>query len=152
MELKEKVAYIKGLMEGMDFDATTKEGKLLAAVVDALEEMAKTVADIDDDLDTLYDEVDAMSEDLEDVENFVFDEDFDDEDDDEDYGDEFEDGLYEITCPQCGEVVCVDEEMLESDDLACPNCGTKFEIDFSDEDPCEGCGGCDPDDGDEEEE
>lgn len=151
MELKEKVAYIKGLMEGMDFDATTKEGKLLAAVVDALAEMANTVTDIDDDLDTLYDEVDAMSEDLEDVENFVFDED-PDEDDDEDYGDEFEDGLYEITCPQCGEVVCVDEEMLESDDLACPNCGTKFEIDFSDEDPCEGCGGCDPDDGGEEEE
>ena len=101
MELKEKVAYIKGLMEGMEFDATTKEGKLLAAVVDALEEMANTVTDIDDDLDTLYDEVDAMSEDLEDVENFVFDEDPDDEND-EDYGSEFEDGLYEITCPQCG--------------------------------------------------
>ncbi len=146
MELKEKVAYIKGLMEGMEFDATTKEGKLTAAIVDALEEMANTVTDIDDDLDTLYDEVDAMSEDLEDVENFVFDEDEDDEDE-EDYDDE--EGLYEITCPQCGEVVCVDEDMLENDDLACPNCGTKFEIDFSsDDDPCEGCGGC----GDDEDE
>ncbi|MFQ9678936.1 MAG: CD1247 N-terminal domain-containing protein [Ruthenibacterium lactatiformans] len=68
MELKEKVAYIKGMMEGMEFDTATKEGKLLAAVVDVLEEMAKEVTNIDEDVDTLYDEVDAMSEDLEDVE------------------------------------------------------------------------------------
>ena len=33
MELKEKVAYIKGLMEGMEYDVSTKEGKLMAAVV-----------------------------------------------------------------------------------------------------------------------
>ena len=63
MELKEKVAYIKGMMEGMEFDTATKEGKLLAAVVDVLEEMAKEVTNIDEDVDTLYDEVDAMSED-----------------------------------------------------------------------------------------
>ena len=127
MELKEKVAYIKGMMEGMEFDTATKEGKLLAAVVE---------------VDTLYDEVDAMSEDLEDVENFLFDEDGGDEDED-DYDEEYEAGLYEITCPQCGEVVCVDEDMLANDDLACPNCGTKFEVDFSeDDDACEGCEGC----------
>lgn len=30
MELKEKVAYIKGLMEGMEYDVSTKEGKLMA--------------------------------------------------------------------------------------------------------------------------
>ena len=105
MELKEKVAYIKGMMEGMEFDTATKEGKLLAAVVDVLEEMAKEVTNIDEDVDTLYDEVDAMSEDLEDVENFLFDEDGGDEDED-DYDEEYEAGLYEITCPQCGEVVC----------------------------------------------
>ena len=83
-----------------------------------------------------------MSEDLEDVENFLFDEDGGDEDED-DYDEEYEAGLYEITCPQCGEVVCVDEDMLANDDLACPNCGTKFEVDFSeDDDACEGCEGC----------
>ena len=91
MELKEKVAYIKGMMEGMEFDTATKEGKLLAAVVDVLEEMAKEVTNIDEDVDTLYDEVDAMSEDLEDVENFLFDEDGGDEDED-DYDEEYEAG------------------------------------------------------------
>ena len=52
-----------------------------------------------------------------------------------DYADEYEAGLYEITCPNCGEVVCVDEDMLASDDLTCPNCGTKFEVDFSEDEP-----------------
>ena len=67
----------------------------------------------------------------------------DSEGDEDDYDEEYEAGLYEITCPQCGEVVCVDEDMLANDDLACPNCGTKFEVDFSeDDDACEGCEGC----------
>ncbi len=149
MELKEKVAYIKGMMNGMQFEADTNEAKLLTAIVDVLEDIAKSVTEIDEDMDTLYNEVDAMSEDLEDVENYVFDEDDDDYDDEDD----FEENQYEIVCPQCGEVVCVDEDMLDSDDLSCPNCGTRFEVDFS-EDPCDTCVGCvdgaDEDDEDEE--
>ena len=73
-----------------------------------------------------------MSEDLEDVEDYLFD---GEDGDEEDYADEYEAGLYEITCPNCGEVVCVDEDMLASDDLTCPNCGTKFEVDFSEDEP-----------------
>ena len=67
MEITERVAYLKGLAEGMELNTDKREGKLLAAVVDVLEEMAKEVTNIDEDVDTLYDEVDAMSEDLEDV-------------------------------------------------------------------------------------
>ena len=132
MELKEKVAFIKGLMEGMEFDVTTKEGKVLNAVVELLDQMADSVVQIDEDVDQLYDEVDALSEDLEDVESCVYGDEDDDEDED-DYDEEYEAGLYEITCPNCGEVVCVDEDMLADENLACPNCGTKFEVDFSEE-------------------
>ena len=132
MELKEKVAYLKGLMEGMEYDVSTKEGKLMAAVVETLDAMAAKVEEIDTDVDQLFDEVDAVSEDLEDVEDYLFD---GEDGDEEDYADEYEAGLYEITCPNCGEVVCVDEDMLASDDLTCPNCGTKFEVDFSEDEP-----------------
>ncbi len=132
MELKEKVAFIKGLMEGMEFDVTTKEGKVLNAVVELLDQMADSVVQIDEDVDQLYDEVDALSEDLEDVESCVYGDEDDDEDED-DYDEEYEAGLYEITCPNCGEVVCVGEDMLADENLACPNCGTKFEVDFSEE-------------------
>ena len=44
----------------------------------------------------------------------------DDEDEDEDYFDE--DDFVEVECPHCGETVYFDQEMLEGDDLICPNC------------------------------
>ena len=40
----EKVAYLKGLFEGMEIDESTKEGKLLKAVVDVLGELAEDPA------------------------------------------------------------------------------------------------------------
>ena len=142
MEITEKVAYLKGLAEGLGLDKETKEGKIIAAMIDILDDIALELEDLGDGLEEVCDGLDAVSEDLEDVENFLFDEDGGDEDED-DYDEEYEAGLYEITCPQCGEVVCVDEDMLANDDLACPNCGTKFEVDFSeDDDACEGCEGC----------
>lgn len=134
MELKEKVAFIKGLMEGMKFDVESNEGKIIAAMVDVLEDMAAKVVEIDEDVDEVYEAVDTLSEDLEDIEDFLLDE---DEDEEDDFDEEFEDGLYEITCPQCGEVVCVDEDMLSDDDLACPNCNTKFEVDFCEDEDCD---------------
>ena len=38
MEIMEKVAYLKGLAEGMELDTEKKEGKLLAAIIDLLED------------------------------------------------------------------------------------------------------------------
>ena len=73
MELNEKVAYIKGLMDGLELDLTTKEGKVLAAVVEALEATAKKVSSMDEEVGDLYDEVDAISEDLSNVEDYIWD-------------------------------------------------------------------------------
>ena len=36
MEITEKVAYLKGLAEGMELDTEKKEGKLLSAIIDVL--------------------------------------------------------------------------------------------------------------------
>ena len=40
MGISEKIAYLKGLMEGMNVDTESNEGKLFAAVVDVLDEIA----------------------------------------------------------------------------------------------------------------
>lgn len=40
MEITEKVAYLKGLAEGMELDTEKKEGKLLAAIIDVLDDIA----------------------------------------------------------------------------------------------------------------
>ncbi len=133
MTVTEKVAYLKGLAEGLDVKADTKEGKLLAAIMDVLSDMALDLEDLADDVTEMSEHVDAIDEDLNDLETDFY-EDYDDEDEDED------DGFYDVTCPNCGEEFSVDEETLLEGSIACPNCGEDLEFDL---DECDGdCGSC----------
>ena len=103
MEITEKVAYLKGLMEGMELDTEKKEGKLLAAIIDILDDIALEIEDLKDYADELGEGLDAVSDDLEDVEDVLFeDEDEDEEDDEADDFDDDED-CYATTCPTCEE-------------------------------------------------
>ena len=130
MDLNAKAAYIRGLMTGMEFDPESKTGKIIAAMMDLLEEMAATVTEHDDALDQVYEDVDNLDEDLTDLINIVFDVD-DEEDEDED---EDGDATYEVTCPNCGAVSTVGEDELLNNELVCPNCGAAFGIELTDED------------------
>ena len=132
MEIVEKVAYLKGLAEGMELDTEKKEGKLLAAIIDVLENVALELEDLWDEQVELADGLDAVSDDLEDVEDVLFDdEDEDDyEDEDEEDFDDDED-CYATTCPTCEETIYFDESILEDGEVICPNCGEKLEFDMS---------------------
>lgn len=130
MEISEKVAYLKGLAEGLNLDTETKEGKILAAIIDVLDDMADKFAEIDDELCDVEDGLDAVSDDLSDVEETLY---FALEDDDEDEDDEDDDDeLFVTTCPECEEEVIFDETVLEDGEVVCPNCGAKLEFDLSD--------------------
>ena len=136
MEIMEKVAYLKGLAEGMELDVEKKEGKLLAAIIDVPEDIAMELEDLWDGEEELAEGLDAVSDDLEDVEDILFedldDEDYEDEDDDEyelDELDEDED-CYATTCPTCEESIYFDESILEEGEVICPNCGEKLEFDL----------------------
>ena len=128
MEITEKVAYLKGLLEGMELDTEKKEGKLIAAIIDVLDDIALELEDMKDYADELGDGLDAVSDDLEDVEDIVFGEDEDDEDDFEDEDDE---DCYATTCPTFEETIDFDESILEDGEVICPNCGEKLEFDMS---------------------
>ena len=135
MEIMEKVAYLKGMAEGMKLDTEKQEGKLLAAIIDVLEDIALELEDIHDETSELADGLDAVSDDLEDVEDVVFgDEDEDEDDEDSEY---YEDDLdededcYATTCPTCEETIYFDESVLEDGEVICPNCGEKLEFDMS---------------------
>ncbi len=125
MDLKERASYVKGLVDGLDPDFSTKEGRILKELLQLLDDVCVAVHDLNEDIDQIYDEIDAIDQDLTEIEDSMT---CDCDDDCHDGG------IYEITCPECKKVVCMDEEMLGNDDLACPNCGTSFEIDFSDDD------------------
>ena len=139
MEITEKVAYLKGLAEGLSLDAETKEGKILLAMIDVLDDIALEIEDLKDAQDELGDGLDAVSDDLEDVEDVLFGEDDYDEDEEEDEDEESED-CYATTCPNCEEVIYFDESILEDGEVICPNCGEKLEFELEEE----------PEDGDEE--
>ena len=144
MDIMEKVAYLKGLAEGMDLDTDKKEGKLLAAIIDVLEDIALDLEELWGEQSELSDGLDAVSDDLEDVEDMVFgDEDEDDDDYDYEDDDEEEDeDCYATTCPTCEETIFFDESILEDGEVICPNCGEKLEFDLDsleeDEDEDEG--------------
>ena len=134
MEIMEKVAYLKGLAEGMELDTEKKEGKLLAAIIDLLEDIALELEDLWDGEEELYEGLDAVSDDLEDVEDLIF-EDEDEDEDEEEYDEEdFDDDedCYATTCPTCEEEIFFDESILEEGEVICPNCGEKLEFDLSD--------------------
>ena len=133
MEITEKVAYLKGLAEGMELDTDKKVGKLLAAIIDTLDDIALELEDIKDEQAELADGLDAVSDDLEDVENVVFDEwDDEDQEDDEYYYDDLDEDeeCYATTCPTCEETIYFDESVLEDGEVLCPNCGERLEFDL----------------------
>nr|WP_317402630.1 CD1247 N-terminal domain-containing protein [uncultured Gemmiger sp.] len=127
MDLNAKAAYIRGLMTGMEFDPNSKNGKIIAAMMDLLEAMADTVTEHDQALDQAFDELDAIDEDLDDLTDALF------GTDDEDDTDADDDAEYEVTCPNCGAVTAVDEDTLLNQELVCPNCGAAFDIELAPE-------------------
>ena len=131
MNITERVAYLKGLAEGMELNTEKREGKLLGAIIDVLEDMALELEDLQDGQEELADGLDAVSDDLEDVEDVVFDEFDEDEDGDYVYDDLDEDeDCYATTCPTCEEMIYFDESILEDGEVICPNCGERLEFDM----------------------
>lgn len=132
MTISEKVAYLKGLAEGLDLDTVkSKEAKLISVMIGILEEVGLSIEDLEESVDDLGEEIDAVSDDLSDVEEVVFD--GDDEDDlDEDF--------FEVECPTCGADIDIDESVLAAGMVECPGCGEKFAIDLSDEEEKRCCG------------
>ena len=141
MELMEKVSYLKGLVDMAEFDPSSKETKVLNAMLEVLDEMAKTVQSLTEANAQMCDVIESIDEDLSQVEEDLYgDEDKDEEDEDGDFDieddDEDDDGdLYEVTCPSCGEVFDVDEFMLDEGEINCPNCGERLEFDLQIGDP-----------------
>ena len=133
MAMIEKATYIKGLCDGLELDAKSKEGKAIAALVDLVTEMAEALDDMACDIYDLHDYIEELDEDLGDVESLVYEL---DEDDDEcccgdcdccdedcdlcDEDDEME--FFAIECPSCGELIHFDSS-IDPEDLTCPACG-----------------------------
>ncbi|NLT57670.1 MAG: hypothetical protein GXX99_01750 [Clostridiales bacterium] len=134
MNLTEKAAYLRGLMDGMNLEENNNHTKLFKAIIEMLDEIAVSVSDLEDEVLEVEDALDVIDEDLGMLEELVYDDMLDDEDDD----------YYEVECPVCGEVFFIDEETATEGETVCPACDAEIEIELEDDD--------DDDDDDEDDE
>ena len=135
MTITEKVAYLKGLAEGLALDESKPETKIINALIDVIDDLSLAVSDLEDELVLVGEQVDAVDEDLDALESYVYDDDDCDCDCDCDCCcDDDEEEFFEVECPACGEVINVDEGILESGSIECPNCGENLEFDIEYED------------------
>ena len=147
MTISEKSAYLKGLMDGLKLNTEADEGKMIAAIVDMLGDLARKVTDIEETTIAISDELDEIEEDLDAIEDFIMDEDdeedWEDEEEDEEWDEdeEYEEGfdfgdedstIYEVVCA-CGTVINFDEETLEKGSIICENCGETLEFSLEDD-------------------
>ena len=127
MTISEKVAYLKGLAEGLNLDTEkSKEGKLISVMIGILEEVGLSIEDLEENNRVLGEEIDVLSDDLADVESVVF---------DDEGGEDYDDDWFEMECPTCGEPLLIDEEALAAGVVQCPDCGTKYSLDLSEDEP-----------------
>lgn len=134
-----KVAYIKGLAEGLDIKEKTPEAKLLLKLIDVVDDIAQELDLLIDAHDELEEKVDEIDEDLADVEDFIYDDDDEDYDDEDDFFDDLDDldddEFFELECPKCGEDVLIDFDALDDEKgIVCPNCHEEIVLEFNDED------------------
>lgn len=139
MKLSEQMSYLKGLVDGMEIDLSTKEGKVLAQIMEVLQSAVLYVDDLQNQVDELTELCEDLDEDLGDVEEFLLDDededdddfDFDCDDDDYDFDDE-EEELYETVCPTCENTIVLADSILDEGSMKCPCCGELLEFDFDD--------------------
>ena len=129
MTLNERASYIKGLCDGMELDTASKEGKVIAALLELVSDMAVAIEDLDDEVAELGEYIEEIDEDLGEVEELLG----EDECDCDCGCDCDEDDFYEAECPACGEIVCFDGS-IDPEEIACPACGEKFECIIAEED------------------
>ena len=133
MNLTEKAAYLKGLADGLGL-ADTAQDKVLKVVIDMLGDLAESVEGLDTEMEAVCEELDEIEEDL--YSDDDDDDDFEDfyAEDEEDEGDEEAEIEYELTCPKCGATVVVDEDTLFNQEIYCGECHAPIEVQIIDED------------------
>ena len=130
MTVKEKVAYLKGLAAGMSIE-TDEKGEFFAAIINTFDTIADAMEELGENALDLGEEIDAISDDLAEVEDFILGDEFDIDDDDFDF-DDFDDDEYDeddspVGCDFCGAVD--DEEVSFTIDVNCPECNAEIELD-----------------------
>lgn len=129
--ISSRIAYLNGLVSGLEIDKDSKEGKVLLEVIKILYDMSEEMSDLSEAQKHMHKHIDAVDEDLADLTDSVV---YDNYESLEDEGDNFQ----EIKCPNCQDLVYVDKDMIgQKEEIICPNCRGKISLLLKKEDKSE---------------
>ncbi len=112
-DLRKRVAYLQGMMAGMDLGDQSREARVLSEMVGVLEDMADSLMQLSDTHSTLESYVESIDQDLQELEEEIY------------QGQMKEEEMVEVECPTCHDMVCFSSDILEDDDVievTCPEC------------------------------
>ncbi|MBR9646914.1 CD1247 N-terminal domain-containing protein [Clostridium tyrobutyricum] len=121
-----RVAYLKGLVNGLEIDKDSKEGKVLLEIINLLYDMSDEISEVSRNQRTMNEYLDDIHEDLSDlVDNVNY--------DDYETLEDIEDNFQEVDCPNCGDLVYVDKDIMGSKEaIVCPSCHGKISLPIKD--------------------
>lgn len=134
MSIGKRVTYLKGLVEGLSLGSSTKEEKILHAIIDILVDISVEIEGLEKTVEQIDDDVTILAEELEDLL---------DEDDcgcsthQHEHAHQHEPGhgplFYTVCCPDCQNEITIDDEVLQLGTISCPNCNETLELEFDDD-------------------
>ena len=128
MDIIEKAQRLRELAKEME-DVSPAAVTLMASALELIEELAQGLSAAKEELEALTEQVDDLDDALEELCEDV-------------YGDEDGDETFEVECPNCGELIQIDEGILEEGSITCPGCEENLEFDLGcdcDSCACEDC-------------
>jgi hypothetical protein len=129
MSAREKIAYLRGLIEGQSIADNAGLSKFHEALLGALESLAEELDEVAEAQDDLRDYVEDLEDEVMDLHS-EYDPDMldsryggGDEEEEEDEEEKYED----TACPACGRSFSYQPDAYDDDeDLLCPHCGHPF--------------------------
>ena len=135
MNKLEKLAYLKGLVAGLNLNDDKKDTKVIRNLMELLEDIVLDMENLEDGFYEFQQQLDEVDEDLGAIERDLYEVDGNkpapSKQQKKKKSKKTKDELYyEVTCPTCGDTICLDEELINVGEMECPNCGEKLEFDL----------------------
>lgn len=114
MNVKERIAYVRGLVEGSEFHGRDEQARAIwANLLLVCDTLADSIDAIEDSIEDVEEYLEALDLDLADLEDVVDD-----------------DVLVEVECQHCGEESYFEEDFLHDNnaEIMCPTCGSQLNV------------------------
>jgi DNA-directed RNA polymerase subunit delta len=121
-DLKEKSAYLRGLVEGAGYPENEKQKLVWDGLLDFCDGVAKNLDELDGSQNEFAEYIEAIDEDLSTLEKYFYNSDEEEEDTDILFSREPSESFREFTCPHCNEAIGFEDEPGNYE-VICPECG-----------------------------